>query len=67
MKATQVATDAIQEYSRREKPRAAWRTQDPAVSGKTGVTATVLPYLLAYKPPLCGPCGRNEAFLGLIT
>jgi hypothetical protein len=48
MQDTQVATDAIQEYSRREKPRDAWRTQDPAMSGKTGVTATVLPYLQAY-------------------
>ena len=21
-------------------------------------------YKLAYKPPICGPCGRNEGFLG---
>ena len=23
-----------------------------------------VPYKLAYKSPLCGPCGRNEGFLG---
>jgi hypothetical protein len=24
----------------------------------------LIPYKLAYKSPLCGPCGRNEGFLG---
>ena len=34
----------------------------PTVSIKYAVQH--LPYKLAYKPPLCGPCGRNEGFLG---